>query len=183
MSAIAWAVGLVALQRIAELALARRNTRRLLAAGGIEVGAGHYPLIVALHAAWLAALLVLVPADTPVRWLFLTLYMMLQPIRLWIIASLGQRWTTRIIVLPDAAPVTRGPYSWLRHPNYAVVIAEIALLPLSFGAWGIAATFSALDAALLAWRIRVENAALIGIRSGHANVYGAESAFERESGA
>ena len=183
MSAVAWVVGLVAAQRLAELALARRNTRRLLAAGGVETGAGHYPLIVALHAGWLAALIVLVPADEPVRWPFLTLYMLLQPIRLWIIASLGQRWTTRIIVLPGAAPVTRGPYRWLRHPNYAIVIAEIALLPLSFGAWAIATIFSVLNTLLLGWRIRIENAALAGAQASHANVYGVESAFERESGA
>lgn len=162
MSAVAWTVGLVAAQRLAELVLAQRNTRRLLAAGGVEAGAIHYPLIVALHAGWLAALTILVPADTPVRWTFLTLYILLQPIRLWIIASLGRRWTTRIIVIPGAALVTRGPYRWLRHPNYAVVIAEIALLPLSFGAWQVAAIVSVLNGLLLGWRIRVENAALAG---------------------
>jgi methyltransferase len=182
LSGVAWAVGLVAAQRLAELALARHNTRRLLARGGIEVGAGHYPFIVALHLAWLGALITFIPAEAPVRWAFLAPYILLQPIRLWIIVSLGRRWTTRVIVLPGAPPVTRGPYRLLRHPNYAVVAAEIALLPLAFGGWAIAAIFSTLNALALAWRIRIEDAALAGSRGGHANVYGVGSAFERESG-
>ncbi len=153
---------LVALQRLAELGYARRNARRLLAAGGVEHGAGHYPLFVALHGAWLAALFVLVPAEAPADWGLLGLYGLLQLGRLWVIASLGGRWTTRVIVVPGAPLVTRGPYRFLRHPNYLVVALEIPVLPLAFGAWQIALGFGLANLALLAHRIRVEERALAG---------------------
>jgi methyltransferase len=156
-----WIVLAVVLQRLAELAYARRNTRRLLAEGGVEVGAGHYPLIVGLHAAWLVSLFVLVPPDAPLNWWALAVYAVLQAARLWVVASLGRFWTTRIITLP-AALVRRGPYRLCRHPNYVVVAAEIAVLPLAFGAWQLALVFSLLNAGMLAWRIRVEQAALAG---------------------
>jgi methyltransferase len=151
---------LVALQRIAEVVYARRNERRLRAAGGIEAGAGHYPLFFLLHGAWLAALWLFVPADTPVLWGFLVAFGGLQVARLWVIASLGRFWTTRVITVPGAPLVRRGPYRWFRHPNYLVVAGEIAVLPLAFGAWEIALVFSALNAALLWHRIRIEDAAL-----------------------
>ncbi|MCH8809749.1 MAG: hypothetical protein IIA68_09800 [Proteobacteria bacterium] len=153
---------LVALQRLAELGYARRNARRLLAAGGVEHGAGHYPLFVALHGAWLAALFVLVPAEAPADWGLLGLYGLLQLGRLWVIASLGGRWTTRVIVVPGAPLVTRGPYRFLRHPNYLVVALEIPVLPLAFGAWQIALGFGLANLALLAQRIRIEERALAG---------------------
>lgn len=151
---------LVALQRLAELVYARRNTRRLLAAGGREVGAAHYPLLVALHAAWLLAIFFFVPPDAPVSWPLLALYGLLQVARLWVLASLGARWTTRVVVLPDRPLIARGPYRWLRHPNYAIVAAEIAVLPAAFGAWALALAFSLLNAGVLAWRLRVEERAL-----------------------
>ncbi len=151
---------LVALQRLAELGYARRNARRLLAAGGVEHGAGHYPLFVALHGAWLVAPFVLVPAEAPADWGLLGLYGLLQLGRLWVIASLGRRWTTRVIVVPGAPLVTRGPYRFLRHPNYLVVALEIPVLPLAFGAWQIALGFGLANLALLAQRIRVEERAL-----------------------
>ena len=153
-------VGLVVAQRLVELAYARRNSRRLLAEGGVEVGARHYPAIVALHAAWLVALAVTVPADTPANLPLLAGFIALQGVRLWVLASLGRYWTTRVITVSGAPLVRRGPYRFMRHPNYLVVIAEIAVLPLIFGAWQIAAIFSALNVALLAHRIRVEDAAL-----------------------
>jgi methyltransferase len=153
-------IALVALLRLIELVHARRNTARLMAQGGVEHGRGHYPLIVALHAGWLAALAVLVPADTPVQWPWLALFALLQAARVWVIASLGPYWTTRVITLPGAPLVRRGPYRFLRHPNYAVVAAEIAVLPLAFGAWQIALAFSVLNAVVLTHRIRVEQAAL-----------------------
>ena len=151
---------LVALQRLAELGYARRNARRLLAAGGVEHGAGHYPLFVALHGGWLAALFVLVPAGAPADWGLLGLYGLLQLGRLWVLASLGRRWTTRVIIVPGAPLVTRGPYRFLRHPNYLVVALEIPVLPLAFGAWQIALAFGLANLALLAHRIRVEERAL-----------------------
>jgi methyltransferase len=160
LSVLLAAAALVAAQRLAELAWSARNTRRLLAAGAVEHGRGHYALFPLLHGSWLAALVVLVPWDTAPSWPLLGLYLALQPLRLWVIGTLGGRWTTRIIVPPAAPPIRRGPYRLLRHPNYAIVAAEIPLLPAAFGAWGLAALFGALNLALLAWRIRVEEAAL-----------------------
>ncbi len=153
---------LVAAQRLGELAYARRNTRALLAAGGVEHGAGHYPLIVVLHGGWLVALFALVPPEAPPSWGLLGCYGLLQLGRLWIIASLGARWTTRVIALPGADHVRRGPYRFLRHPNYLVVALEIPLLPLAFGAWQLALGFGVANLALLAHRIRVEDRALAG---------------------
>lgn len=155
-----WLVLLVALQRLGELILARRNTARLLDRGGYEVGAGHYPLIVVLHVVWLVALFTSVPADAGPVWPWLAVFLVLQAARVWVIASIGEFWTTRIVTVPDVPLVRRGPYRWLRHPNYLIVAAEIAVLPLAFGAWRIALAFSLLNAAALAWRIRVEDRAL-----------------------
>ncbi len=151
---------LVAAQRLAELIYSRGNTRRPMAEGGIEHGASRYPLLVLLHAAWLAALFFFVPPEAAVSWLLIGAYLLLQAARLWVIASLGRFWTTRVITLPDAPLVKRGPYRWLRHPNYLVVAAEIAVLPLAFGAWELALGFSLANAVLLADRIRLEEAAL-----------------------
>ena len=153
-------LGLVVLQRLGELAVAARNTRNLRAAGAIELDAGGYPLFVLLHAAWLLSLAVLVPASAAPSWPLLAVFAALQLGRLWVIASLGRYWTTRIIVPPDRPPVSRGPYRFLRHPNYLIVIAEIAILPLAFGAIGIAAVFSAANLALLARRVVIEERAL-----------------------
>ncbi len=160
MSALYVILALVACQRLAELVLARRNTRRLLARGGVEVGAGHYPLMVALHAGWLLAMALLIAPSTPLSVPLLTLYGLLQLARLWVQATLGRYWTTRIVIVADAPLIQGGPYRFLRHPNYAVVVAEVAVLPLVFGAWEIAALFSALNLALLRHRIHIEEAAL-----------------------
>jgi methyltransferase len=157
---VAIIVLLVAAERGAELVHARRNTQALLAKGGVEAGAGHYPLLVLLHGAWLAALLYVVPGDATPSWGWLGVFMVLQALRLWVMVSLGPYWTTRIITLPGAPLVRSGPYRFLRHPNYVVVVAEIAVLPLVFGAWRIALLFSLLNLVLLAWRIRVEQQAL-----------------------
>ena len=156
---------LVAAQRLAEMVYARRNARCLLAEGGIEHGASRYPLLVLLHAGWLVALFVLVPPGAAVSWPLLAVYLLLQAARLWVLASLGRFWTTRVITLPQAPLVARGPYRWLRHPNYLVVAAEIAVLPLAFGAWQLALGFSLANAALLADRIRTEDRALAPRRS------------------
>jgi methyltransferase len=153
-------VSLVALQRLAELLYAARNTRLLRRRGGIEHGRSHYPFFIALHGSWLITILVAVPAGTAIDRLPLGLFILLQMARLWIVATLGAYWTTRIITLPGAPLIRRGPYRFLRHPNYLVVTGEIALLPLAFGAWRIAAVFSLLNLALLTWRRRVEDAAL-----------------------
>ena len=152
-------LALVTLERLVELWFARRNTNSLLAAGGHEVASGHYPLVVAVHAAWLAALWWLAPGQ-PVSVPLLALFALVEFGRIWVLSALGRRWTTRIIVVPGETLINRGPYRFLNHPNYAVVIAEIALLPALFGLWLVALLFSLLNAAILAIRIREENAAL-----------------------
>jgi len=152
-------LALVTLERFVELWLANRNMRRLIAAGAHEVAPGHYPLIVALHAAWLAGLWWLAPGR-PVNLPLLGLFGLVEGGRIWVLKTLGRRWTTRIIVVPGETLVRRGPYKFLNHPNYAVVVAEIALLPLVFGLWRTALVFSLLNAAALAIRIRQENRAL-----------------------
>jgi methyltransferase len=154
---------LVTAQRLSELVIAKRNTAALMAAGGVEHGAGHYPFMVALHAAWLAGLWLLAAGLEPNAPLA-ALYLVLQAFRVWTLASLGRRWTTRIIVVPGETLVARGPYRFLRHPNYAVVIAEILVLPLVFGLTAYALVFSALNLALLAVRLRAEEAALAAAR-------------------
>ena len=155
-------LGLVTLQRLGELILARRNTDRLRAHGAYEVAAGHYPLIVALHAAWLAGLwyFVLSGSADSVSWAWLGVFVILQALRVWVIATLGPRWTTRIMVLPGASLVAGGPYRFVSHPNYCVVAAEILVLPLVFGLIGYGLVFSVLNAAILWIRIRAEEAAL-----------------------
>ena len=163
MSWAALIVGLVALERLIELAYAGYNTRQLVERGAVEIGAGHYALIATLHTAWLIATFAFAP-DQPL-WGWIALYLALQAARLWVILSLGPYWTTRIITLPDMPLVARGPYRFLRHPNYAVVVAEIAVLPLAFREPMVALIFSALNLALLAWRLRIENAALMERRS------------------
>jgi methyltransferase len=149
----------VSLQRGAELLIARRNTRRLMARGAVEVAPGHYPLIVLVHASWLAGLWAL-GWNKPVYLGWLAAFVVLQALRVWILATLGERWTTRIVVLPHEAPIRRGPYRLLSHPNYWVVAGEIAVLPLAFGLPWFALVFSMLNAAVLTIRIRAENRAL-----------------------
>lgn len=153
----------VTAERLGELALARRNTARLLATGGREEGREHYLFIVALHAAWIAGLWLLA-WGRPVDPVFLGLFVVLQGLRLWVLATLGPRWTTRIVVIPGEKLVARGAYRFVRHPNYLVVIGEIAVLPLVFGLVWYAALFSALNAAMLWVRIRAENRALAAAR-------------------
>jgi methyltransferase len=154
-------LSLVTLQRLVELLHARRNTRRLIAAGATEIGADHYPLMILIHAAWLAALWILVAeGHAQLWWPAVIAYLVVDAGRAWVLISLGRFWTTRIIVLPQAPLVRRGPYRFFRHPNYIVVALEVALLPLALGSWQLALGFSLLNAAILAWRIRVEEASL-----------------------
>lgn len=159
MMAAAAVLAFVTLQRLGELLFARRNTKRLLEKGGVEVSPGHYPLIVALHAAWLAGLWVL-GWQAEVRVFWLAVFALLQLFRIWIIATLGERWTTRIVIIPGAPLIATGPYRFLKHPNYLVVALEIAVLPLTFGLVVYALVFSALNAGVLFIRIRAEEVAL-----------------------
>jgi len=155
-------LALVTLQRIGELVLSRYNTGRLKGRGAIEIGANHYPLVVSVHAAWLIALWIW-GRDQDVNLVALSLFVALQGFRLWILATLGPRWTTRIVVLPGEPLITAGPYQYFSHPNYAVVVAEIVLLPLALHLPWLALTFTGLNAAVLAIRIRVEARALAAV--------------------
>ena len=153
-------VGFLVVQRLAELVLARRNHRALLARGAIEVGERHYSAFLALHAGWLLALLVTIDPRAPVSIPLLVVFGLLQCGRLWVIVTLGARWTTRVMVLPGATRIRSGPYRFVDHPNYLVVCGEIALVPLIFGAWILAVVASVLNLLLLRRRLAVENKAL-----------------------
>lgn len=151
----------VTAQRLAELAYARRNEARLLARGGREHAGEHYWLIVALHGAWLAGLWLLA-VGRPINPVWLGIFVGLQGLRLWVIATLKDRWTTRVIVLPGAPLIETGPYRLVRHPNYTIVAAEIPVLPLAFGLDLFALAFGLLNAVVLFVRIRAEERALRG---------------------
>lgn len=154
-------LALVTLQRLAELVIAQQNTATLRARGAIEVAPEHYPLIVAVHAGWLAGLwwLAAIPGLAP-NWGWIGIFALLQLGRVWVLATLGARWTTRILILPHEPLVNGGPFRYISHPNYAVVVGEIAVLPIAFGLYGFALVFTLLNAAVLTIRIRAENAAL-----------------------
>ena len=158
-------VGFLVFQRLVELVVSRRNHRALAARGAIEFGRRHYPALVALHAGWLVALLVTIDPKTPVSVPLLAVFVLLECGRVWVIATLGSRWTTRIMVVPGAKRIRTGPYRYLDHPNYLIVCGEIAVVPLMFGAWPLALVASMLNLLALRTRIRIENQAL-------AEVYG-----------
>lgn len=158
-------VGLVALERVAELVVSRRNAAWSMSRGGRESGQGHYPVMVALHTGFLVAMLAEAAARRPevpawLAWTMLALVLGAQGLRWWCIATLGRRWNTRVIVVPGLPPVRSGPYRLLRHPNYVAVVVEGAALPLVHACWWTALGFTFANAALLAVRLRVENAAL-----------------------
>jgi methyltransferase len=165
---VSWYVALVAavvVARFVELGVARRHLAWARARGGVESGAGHYPVMVGLHSALLAGcLLEVVLADRPyLPWLgrpMLALLVAAHGLRWWCIRSLGNQWNTRVVIVPGLPLVTRGPYRWLRHPNYLAVVAEGVALPLVHTAWVTALVFTMANAALLRVRLRVENAAL-----------------------
>jgi methyltransferase len=153
----------VTAERLGELWLDRRNTASLLANGAHEVAPGHYKMIVLLHTLWLAGLWLLGWARQLIL-VWLAILLALQGVRVWVLATLGRRWTTRIIVLPGVPLVTTGPYRFVSHPNYLVVIGEIAALPLCLGLPWYALIFSVANLAVLVIRIRAEDGALAGLR-------------------
>lgn len=171
----------VAVQRLVELAVSRRHRSRLLARGGVEVGAAHFPWMVLLHAAFLPACVLEVwvlrrPLLVPLAVGMGAMLAAAQLLRVWVIATLGERWCTRVVVLPGAPPVTAGPYRFVRHPNYAAVVVEIASLPLIHSAWLTALAFSLANAVMLAVRIRVEERALADC-PGYADLVGRRPRF------
>ncbi len=157
---------LLLLQRGAEELYSARNTRNLLAQGGHEEGRDYYPVVAITHLAWIAAIFFLIPADAPIVWPLLALYLVLQVARYWVIGTLGPYWTHRIITLEKAPVVRKGPYSWVRHPNYMVTIAETLLLPMVFGAPALGAIMAAVWSAVLYYKIVLEDAALAKRRGG-----------------
>lgn len=159
-------LGLVTLQRLLEFVIARRNTKKLIERGGFEVGSNRHWFVVALQALWLAALWYFVLYQGPaadMRWIYA--YLVLEAARGWVVAAFGQRFTTRVVVVPGENLPDEGFASWLRHSNYLVVAAEIFILPMAFGLWWQALIFGALNIALLGWRIRSEDAALKPLRA------------------
>lgn len=154
-------LGYVVLERLLELVISNRNTTRLRAQGAVEAGRKHYPIMVLLHVSWLAAIALWVATRHPEPNVFYVIvYGLLQVFRFWVMLSLGRFWTTRIITLPGAPLVKRGPYKFLRHPNYVVVALEIAILPLVWSALSLAVAFSILNGWMLSVRIRAEEQAL-----------------------
>ncbi len=151
---------LILLQRALEELYSARNTGRLIADGGREAGREYYPVVAITHLAWVAAIFLLIPASAPVIWPLAVLYLMLQGVRYWVIATLGRFWTHRIIMLKNAPVIRDGPYRYLRHPNYVVTIAETFLLPLVFGCASIAVIFGCVWSAVLYYKIIIEDAAL-----------------------
>jgi methyltransferase len=162
-------IGVVAVERLAEVVVANRNRAWSHAYGGVEFGAGHYPVMIALHTGLLAGCLVepialhrpFIPA---LGWPMLAIVLAAQALRWWCIATLGHQWNTRVVVIPDAPRVTSGPYRFFSHPNYVAVVAEGVALPLVHTAWITALTFTMLNTALLRMRIKVEDAALARLR-------------------
>ena len=156
---------LVLIQRGLEELHSARNTRRLLAGGAREAGAAYYPVVAVSHLAWIAAIFFLVPADAAVQPVLAVAYLALQGVRYWVIGTLGRYWTHRIYTL-DSAPIERrGPYRFMRHPNYAVTIAETALLPLVFGAVAVSIIMTAVWVAVIRYKIILEDEALAGRRA------------------
>ena len=151
-------LGIIIVQRLSELVIAKRNTARLLAKGAYEVGAAHYPVMVAMHSAWIACLLIF-GYDETVALGWLAVFTVLQIFRVWILGSLGGRWTTRIIVLEEPL-VVRGPFKYFSHPNYMLVVAEIIVAPMVLGLIWVAVVFTVLNAGMLWVRIGVESKAL-----------------------
>jgi methyltransferase len=163
-----WFIALVALvgvERLVELVVSQRNIRWAMARGGVEVGRGHYPAMVALHVGLLVGSVVEVVVLTRpflpwLGWPMLVGVIGAQALRWWCIATLGHQWNTRIVVVPGARRVTTGPYRRLRHPNYVAVVVEGICLPLVHTAWITATTFTVLNAFVLRVRVRDENRAL-----------------------
>ncbi|MBO44679.1 MAG: hypothetical protein CMM28_13220 [Rhodospirillaceae bacterium] len=167
MSLTLWIILAVTLQRLGELVHSSRNTKKLLSEGGKEVGQSHYPIMIAIHTGWIFTITAFAVAadshslDDLIIWPLIGVYGLVQVGRFWVLYSLGRYWSTKIIDLPGVPLIRKGPYRWIKHPNYLIVVLEIALLPMALQMWLIALVFSILNAGILAWRIQVENAALV----------------------
>ena len=157
---VTWVLVYVVIQRLGELIYANRNTERLLADGGIEHGSDHYNYFIFLHSSWIAIIALMVDPERAIHLTLLALFVASQFLRFWTLASIGRWWTTRIISAPHFDLVKRGPYRFISHPNYLVVVLEIAIVPLLLGLPWVALVFSVLNAILLRYRLAVENEVL-----------------------
>lgn len=158
-------IAVIALQRLWELRVSKRHLRALRARGAHEVGVAHYPWMVALHAAFLVSCVAEVwllhrPLRPEITFVALAVLVAALALRWWVLATLGDRWTTRVMVLPEEQLITDGPYRWVRHPNYVAVVLEIVAIPMLHGAWLTAVVFSIANLLVLRARIRVEDRAL-----------------------
>lgn len=172
-------LALVAAERVRELRLSDRHARSMLGRGGVEVGRRHYRVMVALHAAFLVACAVeVIGLDRPFPGApgggALAVAVAAQLLRVWAMRTLGDHWTARIVVIPEAWPIANGPYRYVRHPNYLAVTLEIAAIPLIHGAYVTAIVFSLANALLLSVRVRAEEAAL---GSGYARAFARRPRF------
>ena len=161
---VAIVLTIVIIQRLVELFIAKRNEKWMKSQGALEAGASHYPYMVAMHVCFFIALIVEVIGFnrelSPVWPLFLTLFLLAQVLRVWCLSSLGKYWNTKIIVLPNAEVVRKGPYKWIRHPNYVIVATELIVLPLQFSAYITAILFTLLNIWMMSVRIPAEEQAL-----------------------
>lgn len=164
MSVLWVALAAIAAQRIVTVIYSARNTKRMLAAGGVEAGKAQFPVIALAQFAWLASMAFLISPGTNPNWWILGAAAIVEIFHCWAIASLGRYWSTRVVLVPGAQLVRSGPYGILRHPNYAAVLAEMVLLPLAFGRWDLALGFGALYAVLILWRVRDEDRLLAPAR-------------------
>lgn len=151
---------LVVTQRLLEEIYSRHNMDQLLKEGAREVGAEYYPVVAATHLGWIGGIFLLISPQAPLYWPLIAMYLALQVARYWVIASLGKYWTHRIITLENAPAIRRGPYRYIRHPNYLITLLETFLLPLAFGAWAFAIIMTAIWAAVLRYKIVLEDDAL-----------------------
>lgn len=174
-------IAVIVMQRLIEVRIAKQNERWMKAQGGVEVGKDHYPWMVALHIAFFISLIIEVTITSVslrlVSIISFGIVLIAQAIRIWALSSLGRYWNTKIIVLPEAPVVEKGPYRFLRHPNYTVVILEIAFIPLMFQAYWTAIVFSILNAWMLSVRIKVEEGALKGETKDYAERFKAKKRF------
>lgn len=146
-------------QRLSELWIARRNEKWLLSQGAVQYGQSHYPFMIVLHTLFILSLIVeyLAKGGTQVSWVFLILFLAILVFKYWTLSSLGKYWNTKIYRIPGVYPLKRGPYKFLKHPNYMEVACEIAFIPLIFHLYYTAIIFTVLNGIMLTIRIQVEN--------------------------
>jgi len=147
------------LQRLSELFIAHRNEKWLLSQGAVQYGQEHYPFMIALHTLFIVSIITeyILCGQPSISWIFLVLFLLVLSFKFWALSSLGKYWNTKIYRIPGVYPIKKGPYKFLKHPNYMEVVCEIAIIPLVFHLYYTTILFTVLNAAMLAVRIKVEN--------------------------